>query len=367
MEENRKEKRNFYSGIVIIILLFIAIVVSYIKNNSSENHTNQKSNIDSISENDTTIWIEETYKVEMGNHVTYVFSNPSGEGVLTVEGKGAIKDFGNLEDFQQYLIEELYKQYKKKQPTTQVEQNDFLDIINNVKKIEIEEGITKIGKGAFSTFFYVESVTIPTTVEQIEEVAFLGTGQYAKETKWIGLDLSEIHYEENSFLATNGIVISEEGEYFINTIDIDTNTEKEDNYNLKELELLEVIKMGEDIEYQLYNNGLLVVSGSGATYSFHSEADLYKHFKEHIYCMTRNEVCERWFNQIKYVLIDTDVTEIGDYALSNIWYVEKIVVMPKLTKVGKNAFEGIGSYLKQETVWNVDFSETQVDETTLDK
>ena len=366
MEDNRKEKKNFYIGVVIIILLVIAIITSYIKNNSSENEK-QNLDVNSKLESDTTIWTEETYKVEMGNYVTYVFSNSSGEGILTVEGKGTIQDFGNLEDFQQYLIEELYMQHKKKQPTTQVEQNDFLDIINNVKKIKIEEGITKIGKGAFSTFFYVESVSIPTTVEQIEEVAFLGTGQYAKETKWIGLDLSEIHYEENSFLATNGIAISEEGEYFINIIDIDTNTGKEDNYNLKELELLEVIKMGEDIEYQLYNNGLLVVSGSGATYSFNSEADLYKYFKEHICCMTKNEVRERWFNQIKYVFINTNITEIGDYALSNMWYAEEIVVMPKLTKVGKNAFEGIGSYLKQETVWNVDFTETQMDETALDK
>lgn len=236
MEKNRKEKKNFYSGIVIIILLFIAISVSYIKSNSSENHTNPKSHIDSISGNDTTAWIKETYKVKMGNLVTYIFSNLSGEGVLTVEGKGAIKD------------------------------------------------------------------------------------------------------EENSFLATKGITISEEREYFINTIDMDTSTEKEDNYNLKELELLEVIKMGEDIEYQLYNNGLLVVSGSGVTYSFHSEADLYNYFKEHICCMTKNEVRERWFNQIKYVFINTNITEIGDYALSNMWYVEEIVAMSKLEKSRKKRF-----------------------------
>ena len=46
---------------------------------------------------------------------------------------------------------------------------------------------------------------------------------------------------------------------------------------------------------------------------------------------------------------------------------KKLLPCQNLKKVGKNAFEGIGSYLKQETVWNVDFTETQMDETALDK
>lgn len=349
-------KRRFYYGIGILLLLLIVIVIFYIKHNySSKNHTvEQTINTDNVleeynSEENNKNLIKEKYTVAMGNKVDYVFS----EETLTVEGSGAIWDFNNLEDLQDYLVEELYSQYVKKDPTAQVTQNDFFSIIDNVKKIEIEEGITEIGKGAFSTFFYTESIFLPTTVEQIKEVAFLGMGQYAKETKWKGLELLNIDYAETSFMGCNGIAVTETGEYIIN----ETEEIPKEAYAFTELELMETIKMGEDVEYQLYNNGLLIVIGSGGTYNFKDSTELYEYMKENLCCMTRNEVYERWFHQIKEVLVFSGVAEIGDYALSNLWYVEEISIVPKLTRVGEKAFDGLGSYAEQDTVWNVDLLE----------
>ena len=56
-------------------------------------------------------------------------------------------------------------------------------------------------------------------------------------------------------------------------------------------------------------------------------------------------------------IVFSGVTEIGDYALSNLWYVEEISIVPKLTKVGEKALEGLGSYAEQDTIWNVDLLE----------
>lgn len=349
-----KRKKLFYYGIGIL-LLEVVIIICLKNNYFSENRTIEKMiPINNVVENynserSNKNLIKENYQVAMGNKVDYIFY----EETLMVKGTGAIWDFNNLEDLQDYLVKELYHQYVKKEPTAQVTPNDFFSVIDNVKKIEIQEGITEIGKGSFSTFFYIESISLPTTIEQIKEVAFLGMGQYAKETKWNGLELSNIKYAQTSFMGCNGISFTDTGEYIINKVEKPI----EEYYDITELELVEEIKMGEDITYQLCQNGLLIVAGSGGTYHFKDTTELYEHIKENLCCMTRNEVYERWFHQIREILIFSEITEIGDYALSNLWYVEEIFIVPTSIKVGEKAFDGLGSYAKQDTVWNVDLSE----------
>ena len=95
------------------------------------------------------------YCGDQGDNVTWELDN---EGTLYIKGSGAMKDYT------EYLNSE-----GKSQPATDW---FFLHLEDQIKKVEIDDGITHIGINVFFSFSNLTTITIPNTVTSIGWGAF---------------------------------------------------------------------------------------------------------------------------------------------------------------------------------------------------
>lgn len=92
----------------------------------------------------------ETKPVSDGGVFTYTYEN----GVMTISGKGVL-DYDAMEACGAY---------------------DVLRAATEAVHVVLEEGVTGIGRGTFSTYSALTSVTIPESVTEIGENAFINCG-----------------------------------------------------------------------------------------------------------------------------------------------------------------------------------------------
>ena len=100
--------------------------------------------------------------VEEYDNLTFTIST---DGTMTISGTGEIKDFDGSESAPWHNYFDL-TEYSTGYEYSSVYAPDF------VKKIVIEEGITSIGRYAFSSFDYVTEVVLPESVKIIGDQAF---------------------------------------------------------------------------------------------------------------------------------------------------------------------------------------------------
>ena len=91
---------------------------------------------------------------ENGDNVKWIFF---ADGTLSIHGKGNMAGFGNNYGVQ---LANPYEKYK-----------------GSIKTVEIEDGITSIGRGAFSNCGALENAVIPESVTTIEQSAFYSCGK----------------------------------------------------------------------------------------------------------------------------------------------------------------------------------------------
>lgn len=111
----------------------------------------------------------------------------------------------------------------------------------------------------------------------------------------------------------------------------------------EDAKLLGTAKMGDNVFYDLYDDGTLVVRGTGATMDFKNGmgmSDYYK--KQHVF--SGNYLNE----SVTTIIIEEGVTEIGKSALEDFFLVTKVVFPKSLKIIGENAFSGVG-YLTDST------------------
>ena len=123
-----------------------------------------------------------------------------------------------------------------------------------------------------------------------------------------------------------------------------------------EAKLLDSVKMGDNVWYDLYDDNTLVVRGTGATWSFSSYEDYYDNYLNK-YSFWKSEV----------LVIEEGITEIGDYALGILSYVEEVYIPSTLKKIGKKGFTNAGYAFSMDTdeltKWNgLDLSKVEVKE-----
>lgn len=103
-----------------------------------------------------------------GNNVSYVLDEKNG--ILTIKGTGEMWD--SAEPYAYATYTPWIKEYEWIGEFDEVVWNEAA--ISNIKKIVIEEGVTRIAWGAFHGLRNLTSVSIPSTVYEISAMSFAG-------------------------------------------------------------------------------------------------------------------------------------------------------------------------------------------------
>ena len=226
---------------------------------------------------------------ECGENVTYKYNIT--DSTLTISG------YGPMYNFDEYAPE--YALYR-----------------NNIIDVEIEEGVTYIGKSAFKAFPKLYNLHIANSVEEIGEDAFkdcpiLMVYFYGDAQQWDHLEkgISEFNNAETFF--SRGFC----GEKAIYNVDID--------------------------------NATLTISGSGEMYSRYEYGYNFFGGIEHIVVEDGiTEIGESAFANNDFVTdvyIGNTVTSIGDAAFANCVFLKEITGADSVTSIGENAFSNCSS------------------------
>ena len=254
---------------------------------------------------------EREYRVVCEN-VTYTFR---ADGQLVIEGNGKTPAFQSLEESQSFFLEEIYKEHTGENPDAAEQLPVFRCVLDRVEEIVIKEGITELGEGSCAPFYYTERVVLPESLERVEEFAFLGTGQFADEVlMYEGKEPAKIEQEPAAFLTA--AEISAEKQERTEQPEVNLRPMEEQGTVPATEQLIYSAAMGEDVTYSLYSNGVMVVSGSGATYDFEHYSVMEEYLMEQLHCLSRTELRERWFDNVTEIVIESSVERIGDNALA---------------------------------------------------
>lgn len=109
------------------------------------------------------------------------------------------------------------------------------------------------------------------------------------------------------------------------------------------------VQMGEDVWYDLYENGVLVVRGTGATYDFKDGQEKHLYINRNV-VSSDESVDENTFCDCRVLLIEEGITELGTLSLFGCSCVEKVIIPASLKKIGDEAFRIIG-YESESIEW----------------
>lgn len=303
---------------------------------------------------------EKTYVFEE-NGITYLFYP---DGTLKISGTGATQSFATVEEAKRWYLKELYRAHSGWYPEREEQLLSFRCLLDKVTRIEIEEGVTALGDSTFTPFYYVETVTAPKTVERVGHYVFLGTGQNAEgELLMYGFNSEELEYGNTSFAITpEGVTETATGSA-IRLGKILPRPEEERGTVPDEDLLIATIQMGEDITYRLYKNGVLYITGIGATYDFSHYAEMERHVMEELKYVSRIETETLWFDMVNEILIEDSVERIGDNALALYKYVSS-VHGKEVKELGSRTFFRMGRHA-ESLEWDIDFTDTVIKEDTF--
>lgn len=127
-------------------------------------------------------------------------------------------------------------------------------------------------------------------------------------------------------------------------------------------EIVNSIQMGENIYYTLYADGMLKISGYGETFSFETPMDMLKYVTNNLSDISKVEVKENWFYAVKNIEIGSNISGLGKCALAMYTNTESVNYEGILESVGENAFRSCGLWSKTDVIWNIDFSNTKVED-----
>lgn len=352
MEKNKKKK--VFMASLVVLALCSALAVSYLAANRDRTTSSKKYTEEEIKKDSK----EKEYIIEEQN-ATYTF-RPDGK--LIVSGSGSTKSFASVEEAKTWYLEQLYFCYTGAYPNEQEQLLPFRQILDRVTEIEICEGITEIGESSFTPFYHVKYVYAPQTVEKVGNYAFLGTGQYEDEELMLfGFVMEELDYSAASFALSPASLLMETDEegYYQEELPV---RPKEEQGTVPDEELLVAkVYMGEHIEYCLYENGVLYVTGTGATFDFEHYSDMEKYVMEELKLFSRQEAETGWFERVTEIVLEDSVERIGDNSLA-LYKNVSFVYGGNIKELGHCAFFRMGRDKEEELVWNVDFTNTAYEE-----
>lgn len=316
-----------------------------------------------------------------GANINYVFN--AYLGTLVITGSGAMDDYdvgyAPWDDYREQI-----KSVSIENGITRIGAEAF--VLTGITQINIPESVTSIGDRAFNACNSLTNVTIPGTVESIGVGAFIGCENLARVTLKEGVEsIGDYAFAECDALTEVTVPYSVTaigtGAFENDALltDVYYPGEREDWYTIPGSESAELenatthFHYGVDIEtgdcHDLYDyneytgnrtytfnplKGVLTISGTGAMDDYVANS---MPWREHR-------------NDIKTVIIEDGVTNIGEYAFYDHKNLEKVVIGSGVREIGEMAFYIVPSkitdvyYRDTEANWNT--VEIGADNTTLE-
>ncbi len=219
--------------------------------------------------------------VKMGDNVWYDYYD---DKTLVVRGKGKTKDL------KEYGVETTFRSKASLE-------------VGGTRTIIIEEGITELGINALSCLLSVERIVFPSSLKKIGNEAFASTGWLAKNTVYIGLDVTKVEIAKTAF---NYCGSPENVEGLEDYTALPTPTPAPTatpTPNPSKPRVYATKKMGDNVTFEFVDNGYLYIKGTGATYD---KDWTFFEFEKEPYCNTHT------------VIVEEGVTYLGDHVLQGL-------------------------------------------------
>jgi len=227
-------------------------------------------------------------------------------GVLTLSGTGATYNYHSAKRAPWYDYREFIKEVIVEEGVTGLGAQLFIDCAS-VQNITLPEGILSIGQRSFYGCVAPISVYWPSDLKSLGKQAFRYS--FMETIEYAGTDIADVEIDEGDIEDINSILkyvtIYEESE-----------------------EIIEEGDCGKECTYTLYNDGTLLIAGTGEMYNYHSlkTAPWYEN-KEEIYL----------------VIIEEGIQKIGSQAFRKCSNLCDVVFPDSLVCIGANAFIGCSS------------------------
>lgn len=273
----------------------------------------------------------------------------SPEGVLTISGTGAMDDYSSI-----YIIPWYVQRLA-------------------IKQVIIENGVTSIGSGAFSGLENLTTITIPSSITQIEMFAFQSCGLSGE----IVIPENVERIAVNAFLnceQLNGIKIEGANTtiepYALGYVATSAGMEKvkdfvikghvgstaqtyaeENDFEFDPIDMRDNGECGQDLKWVLTNDGVLIISGTGPMEDYDGMGGVNGEMPWYDYR-----------HDITAIKIEDGVTSIGTDAF---WYftsVTDVTIPESVTSIGSGAFTNCETLAKIQLPSNL----TNIESMTFD-
>ena len=106
------------------------------------------------------------------------------------------------------------------------------------------------------------------------------------------------------------------------------------------------VQMGDDVWYEFYEKGVLIVTGTGSTWDFNHTSTLDEHFKKACYEDGMDYVGKtKTYETITKIIVSEGITRLGNFSMSLFERVESITLPKSLKVIGESAFRYFGNYV----------------------
>ncbi len=280
--------------------------------------------------------------VKSGSCGRYVTFKLDSDGLLTISGMGDMSDY---ESFRDHMFEE--------GSVTPWPKDD-------VKRVVIEEGVTRIGTYAFSNHGNLTEIKIPTSVVSIGEGAFEYCGSLLLLTlpkfltsipkymcaisglRYVYIPDSVTVIDNGAFYAINTLLEIEFGgtEQQWKKVDVKANNDSFENahmvyYGDNKLTSLQSGTCGNNVNWKLTPDGTLTISGNGKMDSYEKGA------VSGYYVQPGEGKDHPWFkyrSKIKKIIISSGVTSVGAYAFFDCFNCTSLEIQKGVTAIQDGAF-----------------------------
>lgn len=257
--------------------------------NSNKENLISSEKAENIIASDTT---ENVMQGQCGEDARYVLSN----GVLTISGTGATANYhsGNTAPWYAHRME--IKEVVICEGITGIGNQLFVDC-KNLEKVTLAEGVKTIGSNVFKRCNSMQQLYLPGTLESVGDRSF----SFSIKSVVFGGTVEE--WEDIAFGSYNEGIMNSDITY-------------------KDFILYSGM-CGENVAWTYSSEGKLTLSGTGATYNYHSGNTA------------------PWFSyasEIKDIEIEEGVFAIGNYIFRDCARVKNVVLPASVTTVGVNSF-----------------------------
>lgn len=295
------------------------VYLSLVKKDELEIDINEDSTMNNASEPSESNIIDSG---TCGKDVTYKLYD---DGELCLIGEGNTKNYSSS-------INAPWYDYREDVTSVVIDEeidsigNQLFRNCNNLNEVEIPDGVTSIGANSFMGCDSLEKITLPVSLESIGKYAFWNT------------NLSEIVYNgtDEQFSAIE--IYSCNPSYLV-------------EYEVPKATLVDNGSCGNDVTWELYSDGKMIISGTGKTIDYNSAkvAPWNNKYEDIITSIEVGEGITSLGNQmfrkcvkLKDVKLPTTLETIGTNTFINCESLVEISLPKSITYIGNAAFKASG-------------------------